>query len=67
MTGHVNRLTGANTEEKSQTLTGKTVLVTGSTRGIGLDIAKGMLARGANVMFHGTPKDDGKPDATFRE
>jgi 3-hydroxybutyrate dehydrogenase len=37
----------------TQTMTGKTVLVTGSTSGIGMAIAEEMLARGANVMFHG--------------
>lgn len=56
-----------NSKEKTQSLEGKTVLVTGSTRGIGLAVATEMLARGANVMFHGTPKPDGKPPAEFRE
>jgi 3-hydroxybutyrate dehydrogenase len=34
-------------------LKGKTVLVTGSTSGIGLGIAKAMAAEGANVMLNG--------------
>ena len=32
-------------------LTGKTALVTGSTRGIGLAIARGMIAAGARVVI----------------
>lgn len=40
-------------------LSGHTVLVTGSTRGIGLSIALGMKDAGADVIFHGnnTPPD----------
>lgn len=35
------------------TLKGKTALVTGSTQGLGLEIAKGLLNAGANVFIHG--------------
>ncbi|MBC3869008.1 3-hydroxybutyrate dehydrogenase [Undibacterium oligocarboniphilum] len=34
-------------------LSGKTVLVTGSTSGIGLGIAKALAAQGANIVFNG--------------
>ena len=34
-------------------LRGKTALVTGSTSGIGLGIARALAAEGANVMFNG--------------
>lgn len=37
-----------------QDLAGKTAVVTGSSKGIGLAIAQDLLARGARVMFNGT-------------
>ena len=39
-------------------LSGKTALVTGSTSGIGLGIAKALAAQGANIVMNGlaTPK-----------
>ncbi len=40
-------------------LTGKTALVTGSTSGIGLGIAKTLAARGANIMLNGFGDVDG--------
>jgi 3-hydroxybutyrate dehydrogenase len=40
-------------------LTGKTALVTGSTSGIGLGIAKTLAQRGANVMLNGFGDVDG--------
>jgi NAD(P)-dependent dehydrogenase (short-subunit alcohol dehydrogenase family) len=45
-------------------LTGKTALVTGSTQGIGLAIAKGLAGAGARVAINGRSKD--KVDATIR-
>jgi NAD(P)-dependent dehydrogenase (short-subunit alcohol dehydrogenase family) len=38
-------------------LSGKTALVTGSTSGIGLAIAKGLLATGADVVINGRTQD----------
>ena len=40
-------------------LKGKTALVTGSTSGIGLGIAKALAAQGANVMLNGFGDVDG--------
>jgi 3-hydroxybutyrate dehydrogenase len=37
----------------SSTLRGKTALVTGSTSGIGLGIARSLAAEGANILFNG--------------
>ena len=34
-------------------LSGKSAIVTGSTSGIGLGIARGLAAQGANVMLNG--------------
>jgi gluconate 5-dehydrogenase len=39
-------------------LTGRTALVTGSSRGIGLALARGLAAAGAHVVLHG--RDDGR-------
>ena len=38
-------------------LTGRTVLVTGGTRGIGFALAQGYLAAGANVVVTGRSQD----------
>ena len=38
---------------QAATLKGKTALVTGSTSGIGLAIARAMASEGANVLFNG--------------
>lgn len=38
-------------------LSGKTALVTGSSRGIGLELAKGLLSAGARVVIHGRDRD----------
>ena len=38
-------------------LTGKTALVTGSTRGIGNAIAQGLAGAGAHVIVHGQTLD----------
>jgi NAD(P)-dependent dehydrogenase (short-subunit alcohol dehydrogenase family) len=37
----------------NKTLSGKTALVTGSTSGIGLGIARTLAAEGANVLMNG--------------
>ena len=44
-------------------LTGKTVLVTGGTRGIGLAIAQGMKESGAKVWIHGSRDESTKKTA----
>ena len=38
---------------KQTMLSGKTALVTGSTSGIGLGIARALAAEGANIIFNG--------------
>jgi gluconate 5-dehydrogenase len=38
-------------------LTGRTALVTGSSRGIGLGLAEGLAAAGAHVVLHGRDRD----------
>ncbi len=45
-------------------LSGKTAVVTGSTAGIGLAIAKGLAASGANVVVNG--RSQGKVDAAIK-
>jgi NAD(P)-dependent dehydrogenase (short-subunit alcohol dehydrogenase family) len=45
-------------------LSGKTAVVTGSTAGIGLAIAKGLAASGANVVVNG--RSQGKVDAAVK-
>jgi NAD(P)-dependent dehydrogenase (short-subunit alcohol dehydrogenase family) len=40
-------------------MTGKTVLVTGATNGIGLETAKGLAALGAHVLVHGRSAERG--------
>src|ERR1700741_4796616 len=45
-------------------LSGKTALITGSTAGIGLAIAKGLAATGANVVVNGRGQD--KVDAAVK-
>ena len=46
-------------------LNGKTALVTGSTSGIGLGIAKALARQGANVVLNGFGDVDG-PQAQIR-
>jgi retinol dehydrogenase 12 len=41
-------------------MTGKTVLVTGATNGIGLETAKALAAQGAQVLLHGRSAERGK-------
>jgi hypothetical protein len=48
-TGHPKRLF----EIGHRMLSGKSAIVTGSTSGIGLGIARGLAANGANVMLNG--------------
>jgi len=49
----------------TQLLLGKTAIVTGSARGIGLGIAKGFMKHGANVMINA--RQDGSVDALCAE
>jgi 3-hydroxybutyrate dehydrogenase len=45
--------TMSSTPSTGQSLSGKTALVTGSTSGIGLGIARALAAQGANIVFNG--------------
>ena len=47
-------------------LKGKTALVTGSTSGIGLGIAKALAAQGANIMLNGFGDVEGAAGARSR-
>ena len=47
-------------------LTGKRALVTGSTQGIGFDIAKTLAAHGAEVYVHGASSIEKCADASQR-
>ena len=42
-----------NTSNSQPSLKGKTALVTGSTSGIGLSIAKSLAAQGAHIVMNG--------------
>ncbi len=46
-------------------LSGKTALVTGSTSGIGLGIAKALAAQGANIVMNGFGDTEG-PQAEIK-
>lgn len=46
-------------------LSGKTIFITGGTRGIGLAVAKGMQAAGGNVWIHGS--DEGRTKEIARQ
>jgi NAD(P)-dependent dehydrogenase (short-subunit alcohol dehydrogenase family) len=45
-------------------LAGKTILITGATRGIGFSAARALAARGAGIIVHG--RDPGRVDATLK-
>ena len=48
-------------------LKGKTALVTGAERGIGLEIAKGLAAAGANIIIAGLMEEEfPKAEAAYR-
>jgi NAD(P)-dependent dehydrogenase (short-subunit alcohol dehydrogenase family) len=51
-------LTAAARAVESQTVAGKRVLITGSTRGIGRALAMAFARRGASVVVHGRNDDD---------
>lgn len=52
----------------SKNLTGKTAVITGSTSGIGLGIAKGFAEQGANIVINGFgDKDDIEQERKFIE
>jgi 3-hydroxybutyrate dehydrogenase len=43
-----------------ESLQGKTVWITGSTSGIGFEIAKAMAKKGANIVLHGLTPEEGR-------
>ena len=49
----LKKVAGAAVRSETRTLAGKVALVTGSTSGIGLGIARALAAAGANVMLNG--------------
>jgi NAD(P)-dependent dehydrogenase (short-subunit alcohol dehydrogenase family) len=51
-------LTAATRAVESETVAGKRVLITGSTRGIGRALATAFASRGASVVVHGRDHDD---------
>src|SRR3954471_23174785 len=48
----------ADRKERSMSLKSKSAVVTGSTSGIGLGIARGLAGEGANVLLNGFGKAD---------
>ena len=66
-----NNASGTTSAEGSQAgatrrLVGKTAIVTGGSRGIGLGIAQRLVSEGARVVFHSVQRGHGAGNGSYR-